>query len=1015
MRIIRYLLVLLLVMGCAKDEPIATNGNIVGRVTDNISNDPVTGAAISVRGNQLTTGTDGVFSVNDIYSDTYQVSVTKPGYVSDSKSVFVSPEKTSRADFSLTRLLPTATPSILSFDRESLELSLILENKQSEKLTYTSQTSKSWINVSPKTGTIEPSNQKIINVTIDPQTLAFGSYNETLIINVASSSLTIPIEFIYDQAPFISIIEPITDGLYTTGEIMPIQWTSNLNGKVIVELLKANSILLEIASGIENNEGGNYSWEIPDLTADAYILKISSIEFPEIYAKSGVFQVEAGPTKPIVTTGEISELTVNTIRIKGVIESIGSEASEVTQYGHVYSVSNESPTIADFKTNLGSTKDLGEYESIITELIAGESYYVRAYAINQKGVAYGDTKLITTLTGVPSIITAEPRSINQTSAVLGGEITSTNGLDLTEKGILWSSSSPVTLNSNVIQHGNTTTDSFELTLNNLTPGRLYYFKAYAKNSNGIGLGEQLNFSTTPGLPTVITKGSSDIKSNGFSASGEISYNGGSDLIHYGFVYSDQNQNPTSNDSELIVGNGEFQGEFSDEIINLLPQKTYYFRAFAMNNIGVNYGEVLEVSTLEGKYVNFSNPLFGEELDVNQIYSINWDSNYADRRVILELHIDDDLYQELDNDILLSSNSFEWVINSDTPASSNCFFRLIDYNTLDILGESNLFTTNKYLSIKSPYEGKKMIRSNIEIFWEINYSTTLEVELYKGSSFIKSLGLNIDSSNGGVTFSGNDLGIEPGSNYRIKVIDQNDSSISMLSDPFEIVNQVGTFIDERDGNEYKTVVIGDQLWMAEDLRYKGNNFKETFDGSITYRMEGNDFVWVNQDCDTYQYNDRDYENRCWGYVNVQPEYVPNGWRVPTEEDWRKLEYFLGMQEDELFRTDVRFDNGISYRSSGNVGRKLKSKEWNGEDLYGFNIIPRRSWNNGKKYTLYLTNETTIINNGISRILRYFDDNDGSVRAVTYASGNSYEITNYTPNITAAGASNFFYHVRLIKDE
>ena len=111
MKKISLLLFFILVgFSCQKDAPLPTNGNISGRVTDNFTNEPVSGASVTVKGNQINTGSDGTFDVNDIYADTYQISVSKEGYVSDSKSVVVTPEKTSRADFSLVRLLPSASP-----------------------------------------------------------------------------------------------------------------------------------------------------------------------------------------------------------------------------------------------------------------------------------------------------------------------------------------------------------------------------------------------------------------------------------------------------------------------------------------------------------------------------------------------------------------------------------------------------------------------------------------------------------------------------------------------------------------------------------------------------------------------------------------------------------------------------------------------------------------------------------------------------------------------------------------
>lgn len=94
----------------------------------------------------------------------------------------------------------------------------------------------------------------------------------------------------------------------------------------------------------------------------------------------------------------VSDVTVNSAKITGRIEGNGNLS--ISQYGHVWSKTNQMPTSADSKTELGTTS--GPFPlTFISELKSLEpntSYTVRAYATNSVGTNYGPVNTVTTLT-----------------------------------------------------------------------------------------------------------------------------------------------------------------------------------------------------------------------------------------------------------------------------------------------------------------------------------------------------------------------------------------------------------------------------------------------------------------------------------------------------------------------------------------------------------------------------------------------------------------------------------------
>src|SRR5699024_6005179 len=81
---------------------------------------------------------------------------------------------------------------------------------------------------------------------------------------------------------------------------------------------------------------------------------------------------------------------------------------------------------------------VGNYSIGLSSLLQGKTYYVRAYATNAMGTAYGNLDSITTPT-TPTVITVKASDILSGAATSGGNVLKDGGLPVTARGVCWSS------------------------------------------------------------------------------------------------------------------------------------------------------------------------------------------------------------------------------------------------------------------------------------------------------------------------------------------------------------------------------------------------------------------------------------------------------------------------------------------------------------------------------------------------------------------------------------------------
>ena len=203
---------------------------------------------------------------------------------------------------------------------------------------------------------------------------------------------------------------------------------------------------------------------------------------------------------PTVITGEVSNITGSSAEVGGMVPNIGG--CTVTERGVCWSPFQGPTTGDDKKTDSG---DSTSFTCILNNLTPETGYYVRAYAINEQGTAYGEERYFITTDsvapgpGVPTVTTYPVTDITLTSAVSGGIVTSDGGAYVTEYGLCWGFNPNPTVNNFHIALG-AGAETFTYTMENLYMSLPYHVRAYAINSEGISYGQNVAFQTATPNP-----------------------------------------------------------------------------------------------------------------------------------------------------------------------------------------------------------------------------------------------------------------------------------------------------------------------------------------------------------------------------------------------------------------------------------------------------------------------------------------------------------------------------------
>ena len=597
--------------GCEKEK---LPGSVYGVVTDKATGDPIINAGVELQpvGLKTVTGSDGRFEFNEVEVGTYNVYVSKTGYISlKSADVEVKEGKQTQYDVQMEKL-PASLRVVddnnndidsLDFGNQTSDVarSFNIFNDGPESIEWEITKTANWISgLSKESGTLSPGATQAVIVTIDRSLLQSGENTTTLHItsNNGSKQLTV-----------LAVNGTVLPTLNTLNVTNIHTTSATLNGKILTAgtpsytergFVYSTSATPTVENAIAQltspvTSSTDFSATATGLTTGAtYYVRAYAINEAGTAYSTNVVNFQPQMTLPTVTTSAATNLSISnqTATFNGTITNAGDPA--YTERGFVYGYTHN-PTIEDDSKKVSPGNGTGAFSVNATGLEVGHTYYIRAYATSAFGTSYGNEVALDFSAILPTVTTstATNLSISNQTATFNGTIVSVGDPAYTERGFVYGYMHNPTIedDSKKVSPGNGT-GAFSVNATGLEVGHTYYIRAYATSAFGTSYGNEVALDFSAILPTVTTLAVSDNVNGGATFNGNITNVGDPAYTERGFVYGTMSS-PTIDDATVSVVSGTALGTYTKTVSNLNNGATYYVRAYAKNASNqVAYGTVV---------------------------------------------------------------------------------------------------------------------------------------------------------------------------------------------------------------------------------------------------------------------------------------------------------------------------------------------------------------------------------------------------------------------------------------
>jgi uncharacterized protein (TIGR02145 family) len=661
-----------------------------------------------------------------------------------------------------------------------------------------------------------------------------------------------------------------------------------------------------VTNSTTNNGAGTgiFSSNISDLLGSTiYYVRAYAVNTTGVSYGNQITFTTPVPTTPSLTTTTLSSITSVSVATGGSVVNNGG--APITARGVVWDTLTN-PLVTKNRSINGSLNNI--FLDTIRGLAGSRVYYVRSYATNSAGTAYGNELTFTTLTPVVPTVTINPIDlITNVSARSGGAITSDGGAAILSKGVVWS-----TFVNPTISNSKTTDSSgiapFISQLTGLLGDSVYYVRAYATNATGTGYSSQLNFKATPAiLATITTTSVSGITNSKAFSGGNISSNGGGIISARGLVWNTATGPTLSNFKTTSSGT---VGIFTDSLLGLNPGTTYYVKAYVTNSAGTAYGNELTFKSLDTLPTVSTKPITGitqTGAASGGIISLTGGAPHSEKGLVYSTTTNPTITNTKLIDITTGLN---WTTNM-TGLTGNTKYYIRAYAT-NIIGTSYgmldsfvtlpivpTITTNTITTITRT---TAVSGGNISSDGGSAILARGIVWNKSGSPVVGTDSIRTDASMTTGTYTLNPGNLNSGIIYYVRAYATNAIGTSYGNQLTFTTQPVLDTI----GNQYTTITINGKEWFKENLK----TTKYATGDSIENVPTAGD--WGLRTSGAWVYYNNDINNNSlgklynWYAVTDVKGLCPMGWHVATDADWTSLTANYGLDAaagNELKATTV----------------------------------------------------------------------------------------------------------------
>jgi uncharacterized protein (TIGR02145 family) len=447
------------------------------------------------------------------------------------------------------------------------------------------------------------------------------------------------------------------------------------------------------------------------------------------------------------------------------------------------------------------------------------------------------------------------------------------------------------------------------------------------------------------VATLTTTSITNITATSASSGGNITSDGGAEITVRGVCWG-ANINPTTSDSKTVDGNGA--GQFTSDLTELAAGTPYHVRAYATNSGGTAYGADLSFTTLgeapecitqPATNVTSSGATLNGTVNANDLtttvtFEYGTSASYGQTITAIQSPVIGNNIINVNADIsgLTSGTTYHYGVKSanslGTAIGNDLTFTTVSVvPTLTTISVSNITTSSAFTGGNITADGGASIIAR-GVCWATTSNPTTEDSKTSDGPGTGSFTSKISCLSGATiyyvrAYATNSIGTAYGNQY----------SFTTELGPVFNPNLTYGLVSDIDGNCYKTIQIGNQIWMAENLKttkYNDNTsipnvtdinewanlplaewVGEPGDSLPMVYVTSGAYCWYNNDANTYNSDYGILYN--WGAVGTD-KLCPDGWHVPTNNEWfaicSTIDIMGGTYGEELMETGTTHWNESS---------------------------------------------------------------------------------------------------------